>query len=64
MELLAGSGNSLGHQDGAGGFLVEEMQVVHVERNLDLRAGIGGGAGVNAGDDVAFLTGGGQVQAK
>ena len=61
-NLLAGSGNSLGRQDGAGGFLVEEVQVVHVERNLDLRAGIGGGAGVNAGDDVAFLTSGGQVQ--
>ena len=52
---------SAGEQRGLG-FLVEEVQVVDVERNLHLLAGTAGGAGIDAGDDVLFLAAGGQVE--
>ena len=32
-----GSGHSLGLQDGTAGLLIEEVQVVHVERMINLR---------------------------
>ena len=36
-------------------FLVEEVQVVGIKSDLDLLAGLAGSAGINAGDDIAFL---------
>ena len=36
--------------------------MVGVQSDLDLLSGLAGSAGINAGDDVAFLTGGAQVQ--
>ena len=56
------SGNELFVQDGLFGFLIEEVQVVGVQSDLDLLAGLAGSAGINAGDDIAFLAGGAQVQ--
>ena len=54
--------NKLLVQQGGLGVLVEEVQALGIECDNDVVTGTGGGARIDAGDDVAILAGGGQVQ--
>ena len=44
------------------GVLIEEVEAGHVKRNGDVVIGAGLAAGINAGNNVAFLAGGGKIE--